>query len=475
MSCSVSKGIWLSSISIYSRCSSCLFNKAKVNSIFPATIRLYSAPSQPPSGKKVYLRDKPHINIGTIGHIDHGKTTLTAAITHVLSKKKMAKKKKYDEIDNLAEEKARGITIRISYVEYMTDNRYYTHSDCPGHADYIKNMITGTSQMDGAILVVAAVDGVMPQTREHLILAKQIGLENIIVFINKVDIADLEMVEVVEMEVRELLTQLGFQEEKTPFVRGSALAALKNTNSEIGANSILKLMDTVDKSIPVPQKNIDKPFLLSIEHTHSVPGRGTAVTGRIEQGIIHKGDEVVIEGYKKSFKTTVSGIESFHKQMDYGESGDQVGILVRGVKRDDVQRGMVMAKPNSISSHNHFDTHLYLLSKDEGGRPLPIVTAQYCFIYSKTLDIYSRIEVLGKEMLMIGEDGEVSFKTTKPIVMEVGQRFTIRMKNQTVGTGIVTKIHPNMTPEEEKIIQGGEKARRKAERIKARKEELKNR
>ena len=439
-------------------------------SVLPILCRKYATPSGPPGSKKVYSRDRPHINIGTIGHIDHGKTTLTAAITQVLSKKKLATKKSFDQIDNAPEEKRRGITINVAYVEYMTDNRHYSHTDCPGHSDFIKNMITGTSQMDGAILVVAATDGVMPQTREHLILAKQIGVEHIVVYINKIDVADAEMVELVEMEMRELLTQLDFKEENTPFVKGSALLALQGKSPDMGSSSIFNLMDAVDATVPVPTRDVDKPFTMFIEQPHTIPGRGTVCTGRIETGKIKKGEEVSIEGYGESYKTTVTGIETFHKSMDYGEAGDHVGALVRGLKRDDVKRGMVLAHPGATSQNSCIEAQVYLLTKEEGGRIKPLVHFQSAQIFSQTWNMFAQIDLLGKDMLMPGDDGTVKFRMHKPMVIPMGSKFTLRAAGQTAGTGVVTKYYPNLTKEEVEMIVGGKKARERAERKKERAE-----
>lgn len=328
----------------------------------------YAAPSASPAAKKVYQREKPHCNIGTIGHVDHGKTTLTAAITKVLAENKLAAAKKYEDIDNAPEEQARGITINVAHVEYATANRHYGHTDCPGHADYIKNMITGTSQMDGAILVVAATDGAMPQTREHLLLAKQIGIEHIVVFLNKADAADKEMLELVEMELRELLTEHGYNGDEVPIVTGSALCALEGKEPEIGRDAVMKLLDTVDSYIPTPIRELDKPFLMPIENVYSIPGRGTVVTGRLNRGVIKKGMECEIVGYNKFFKTTITGIEMFHKILEEAQAGDQLGALIRGVKREEVRRGMALCKPGTIKQHDHFEVQVYVLKKEEGGR-----------------------------------------------------------------------------------------------------------
>lgn len=312
------------------------------------------------SEKSVYQRDKPHCNVGTIGHVDHGKTTLTAAITTVLAEKDLAESKQYNEIDNAPEEKARGITINVAHVEYQTENRHYGHTDCPGHADYIKNMITGTNQMDGAILVVAATDGVMPQTREHLLLAKQIGIKYIVVFINKVDAADQEMVELVEMEIRELMSEMGYDGDNVPIVKGSALCALEGKKPEIGAEAIIKLLQEVDKHVPTPERDLDKPFLLPVENVYSIPGRGTVVTGRLERGVVKKGNECEFVGYNKVIKSTITGIEMFHKILEESQAGDQLGALVRGVKRDDIRRGMVMCKPGTVKAYDNVRIFIFL-------------------------------------------------------------------------------------------------------------------
>ncbi|XP_058789528.1 elongation factor Tu, mitochondrial-like [Phymastichus coffea] len=418
--------------------------------------------------KVVYSRDKPHVNIGTIGHVDHGKTTLTAAITKVLSEKELAKAKGYSEIDNAPEEKARGITINVAHIEYQTENRHYGHTDCPGHADYIKNMITGTAQMDGAILVVAATDGAMPQTKEHLLLAKQIGIEHIVVFINKVDAADAEMVELVEMEIRELMTEMGFNGDKVAVIKGSALCALEGKNPEIGKDAILKLLEACDNNVPVPERELDKPFLLPVEGTYSIAGRGTVVTGRLERGKLKKGTEVEFLGYEKSIKSTVTGIEMFHKILEYAEAGDQLGALVKGLKREDVRRGMVMAKPGSIKSHNHIEAQAYILTTEEGGRKKPIQDRIQLQMYSKTWDIPVSVTVPGKNMAMPGEDATLDLKLLKSMVCEKGQRFTLRDGNTTVGTGVITNLLTPLTEDEKFILLEGKKGIRKLERLKSR-------
>ncbi|GAB0087477.1 Carbamoyl-phosphate synthase small subunit, N-terminal domain [Sergentomyia squamirostris] len=411
--------------------------------------------------KKVFQRVKPHCNVGTIGHVDHGKTTLTAAITRVLSDKDLAESRKYTDIDNAPEEKARGITINVAHIEYQTENRHYGHTDCPGHADYIKNMITGTAQMDGAILVVAATDGVMPQTREHLLLAKQIGINYIVVFINKVDAADQEMVELVEMEIRELMTEMGFDGDNAPVVKGSALAALEGRDAEIGANAIFQLLDEVDKFIPTPERELDKPFLLPVENVYSIPGRGTVVTGRLERGTLKKGADCEFVGYNKVFKTTVTGVEMFHQILEEAHAGDQLGALVRGVKRDDIRRGMVMAKPGTVKAYDQFESQVYILNKDEGGRTKPFTNFIQLQMFSRTWDCAAQVTIPGKDMAMPGEDAKLQMRLLRPMVLEQGQRFTLRDGSLTLGTGVVTKVLPLLSDTERLSIQEGKKAREK--------------
>ncbi|XP_065562111.1 elongation factor Tu-like [Artemia franciscana] len=418
------------------------------------TSRLYST-------KEVYQRDKPHCNIGTIGHVDHGKTTLTAAITKVLSDKKMAKAMKYADIDNAPEEKKRGITINAAHVEYSTDNRHYGHTDCPGHADYIKNMITGTAQMDGAILVVAATDGPMPQTREHLLLAKQIGVPHVVVFINKCDAADAEMIELVEMELRELMSSMGYDGDNIPMVKGSALCALEGTNPGLGENAIMELLAQVDSYIPQPVRDLDKPFLLPVESVYSIPGRGTVVTGRLERGVIKKGMEAEFLGFGKQFKSVITGVEMFRQILDEAQAGDQIGALVRGLKRDDVKRGMFMGKPGTLKVQDHFESQVYVLNKDEGGRQRPITTYNQVNMFSKTWTITCEINLPDKELVMPGEDARIEMKLQKPCVMEQGQRFTIRDGSTTIGTGVVTKILPRLSEMERKLLVEGKKFREK--------------
>ncbi|KAJ3601335.1 hypothetical protein NHX12_032306 [Muraenolepis orangiensis] len=392
--------------------------------------------------KKTFSRDKPHVNIGTIGHVDHGKTTLTAAITKVLSEAGGARFKKYEDIDNAPEEKARGITINASHVEYSTANRHYAHTDCPGHADYVKNMITGTAQMDGCILVVAATDGQMPQTREHLLLARQIGVEHMVVFVNKADaVDDQEMLELVELEIRELLTEFGYDGEKTPVVIGSALCALESRQPEIGVDAVMKLLDIVDSYIPLPKRELDKPFLLPIETVYSIPGRGTVVTGTLERGLIKKGEDCEFVGHSRYFKTVVTGVEMFHQSLDRAEAGDNLGALVRGLKREDVRRGMVMCKPGSIKPHQKVKAQIYILTKEEGGRHKPFVSNFMPVMFSLTWDMACKVTLPNeKEMVMPGEDTSLTLTLRQPMVLEKGQRFTLRDGNRTIGTGLVTDI-----------------------------------
>ncbi|XP_062387821.1 elongation factor Tu, mitochondrial [Sardina pilchardus] len=394
--------------------------------------------------KKKFSRDKPHVNIGTIGHVDHGKTTLTAAITKVLAEAGGARYKKYEDIDNAPEEKARGITINASHVEYTTANRHYAHTDCPGHADYVKNMITGTAQLDGCILVVAATDGQMPQTREHLLLARQIGVEHVVVFVNKADaVDDKEMLDLVELEIRELLTEFGYDGENTPVVVGSALCALENKQPELGVDAVMKLLEIVDSYIPLPKRELDKPFLFPIEGVYSIPGRGTVVVGTLERGVIKKGDDCEFVGHNKSVKSVVTGIEMFHQSLDRAEAGDNLGALVRGLKREDIRRGMVMCKPGAIQPHQKIKAQVYVLSKDEGGRHKPFVTNFMPVMFSLTWDMACRVTLPGdKEMVMPGEDTSLTLTLRQPMVVEKGQRFTLRDGNKTIGTGLVTDIMP---------------------------------
>jgi elongation factor Tu len=392
--------------------------------------------------KEKFSRDKPHVNIGTIGHVDHGKTTLTAAITTVLAKAGMAKAAKYDEIDGAPEEKARGITINTAHVEYETEKRHYAHVDCPGHADYVKNMITGAAQMDGAILVVSATDGPMPQTREHILLARQVGVPKIVVFLNKVDMVDdADLLDLVEMEVRDLLTKYNFPGDDIPIIRGSALAGLDGTKPEIGEDAIKALMNAVDDYIDLPERPIDQPFLLPIEDVFSIAGRGTVVTGRVERGIVKVGEEIEIVGLKDTVKTTCTGVEMFRKLLDQGQAGDNVGVLLRGVKREDVERGQVLAKPGSITPHTVFEAEVYILSKDEGGRHTPFFSNYRPQFYFRTTDVTGHVVLPeGKEMVMPGDNLKLTIELISPIAMDEGLRFAIREGGRTVGAGVVTKI-----------------------------------
>lgn len=385
-------------------------------------------------------RTKPHVNIGTIGHVDHGKTTLTAAITTVLAKKGLAEAKKYEDIDNAPEEKARGVTINISHQEYETETRHYAHIDAPGHADYVKNMITGAAQMDGAILVVSAADGPMPQTREHILLAHQVGVPSIVVFLNKVDmVSDPELLELVEMEVRELLTKYHFPGDKIPFVKGSALKATQG-DPEAEAQ-ILELMKVVDEYIPTPVRDLDKPFLMPVEDVFSIKGRGTVVTGRIERGIVKVNDTMSIIGIRPNKETVVTGIEMFRKQLDEGQAGDNVGLLLRGVEKDDVERGQVVAKSGSITPHTEFECEVYILTKEEGGRHTPFFSGYRPQFYIRTTDVTGEIKLQeGVEMVMPGDNAKMFAKLIVPIAMEEGMRFAIREGGKTVGAGVATKI-----------------------------------
>ncbi|MEW5888146.1 MAG: elongation factor Tu [Pseudomonadota bacterium] len=392
--------------------------------------------------KGKFERTKPHVNVGTIGHVDHGKTTLTAAITTVLSSRFGGEARAYDQIDNAPEEKARGITINTAHVEYETANRHYAHVDCPGHADYVKNMITGAAQMDGAILVVSAADGPMPQTREHILLARQVGVPYIVVYLNKCDMVDdAELLELVEMEVRELLSKYEFPGDDIPIVKGSALKALEGDKGELGEGSILKLAEALDSYIPEPKRAIDGPFLMPIEDVFSISGRGTVVTGRVERGIVKVGDEVEIVGLRPTTKTTCTGVEMFRKLLDQGQAGDNVGVLLRGTKREEVERGQVLAKPGSITPHTHFTAEIYVLSKEEGGRHTPFFNGYRPQFYFRTTDVTGSIELpAGTEMVMPGDNVTITVKLIAPIAMEEGLRFAIREGGRTVGAGVVAKI-----------------------------------
>ncbi|MBI2058669.1 MAG: elongation factor Tu [Nitrospirae bacterium] len=393
--------------------------------------------------KQKFDRKKPHVNIGTIGHVDHGKTTLTSAITNVLARKGLAQARSYEEIDNAPEEKARGVTINVHHAEYETPTRHYAHVDCPGHADYIKNMITGAAQMDGAILVVSAPDGPMPQTREHILLARQVGVPHIVVFLNKCDaMEDKELLDLVELEVRELLTKYEFPGDKIPVVRGSAIKALEGDTSDIGEAAILKLMETIDTIIPEPVRDIDKPFLMPVEDVFSISGRGTVVTGRVERGKAKVGEEVEIVGFRATSKTVITGVEMFRKVLDEGRAGDNVGLLLRGTKKEDVERGQVVSKPGSVTPHTKFDGEVYILSKEEGGRHTPFFKGYRPQFYFRTTDVTGSVELpAGVEMVLPGDNVKMKVELITPIAMEEGLRFAIREGGKTVGAGVVAKIN----------------------------------
>ena len=392
--------------------------------------------------KEKFDRSKPHLNVGTIGHVDHGKTTLTAALTKVMGEKHGGESKAYDQIDNAPEERERGITIATAHVEYESDARHYAHVDCPGHADYVKNMITGAAQMDGAILVVSAADGPMPQTREHILLSRQVGVPYIVVYMNKADMVDdAELLELVEMEVRELLSAYDFPGDDIPLVTGSALKALEDDTSEIGKASIEKLVSAMDSYFPQPERDIEKPFLLPIEDVFSISGRGTVVTGRVERGVVHVGDEIEIVGVKATQKTICTGVEMFRKLLDQGEAGDNVGVLLRGTKREEVERGQVLAAPGSITPHTQFEAEIYILSKDEGGRHTPFFKGYRPQFYFRTTDVTGAMELPeGVEMVMPGDNTKCTVELIAPIAMEEGLRFAVREGGRTVGAGVVAKI-----------------------------------
>src|SRR5512134_2249683 len=392
--------------------------------------------------KEKFARTKPHVNVGTIGHVDHGKTTLTAALTKVMAETHGGTFMAYDQIDKAPEEKARGITISTAHVEYQSPNRHYAHVDCPGHADYVKNMITGAAQMDGAILVCSAADGPMPQTREHILLSRQVGVPYIVVFLNKADMVDdAELLELVEMEVRELLSKYDFPGDDTPIVTGSARSALEGDQTEIGVPSIIKLVDALDTWIPLPERDVDKAFLMPVEDVFSISGRGTVVTGRIERGIIKVGDEIEIVGIRPTQKTTVTGVEMFRKLLDHGQAGDNAGMLLRGTKRDDVERGQVLAKPGSITPHTEFEAEVYVLSKDEGGRHTPFFKGYRPQFYFRTTDITGAVTLPeGVEMVMPGDNIKMVVSLINPIAMAEGLRFAIREGGRTVGAGVVAKV-----------------------------------
>jgi elongation factor Tu len=392
--------------------------------------------------KQVFERTKPHVNVGTIGHVDHGKTTLSAALTTVLAKKYGGEERSYDQIDNAPEEKERGITIATSHLEYQSEKRHYAHVDCPGHADYVKNMITGAAQMDGAILVVSAADGPMPQTREHILLARQVGVPYIVVYLNKADMVDdKELLDLVEMEVRDLLTKYGFPGDKTPIVVGSALKALEGDTSELGVPSILKLVETMDSYIPVPERPLDKPFLMPIEDVFSISGRGTVVTGRVERGIVKVGEELEIIGLKPTTKTICTGVEMFRKILDEGRAGDNVGVLLRGTKREEVERGQVLAAPGSITPHTKFEAEVYVLTKEEGGRHTAFFKGYRPQFYFRTTDVTGEVILPeGVEMVMPGDNVKITINLIAPVAMEEGLRFAIREGGHTVGAGVVSKV-----------------------------------
>ena len=392
--------------------------------------------------KEKFERSKPHCNIGTIGHVDHGKTTLTAAITSVLAKQGKAEARAYDQIDGAPEERARGITISTAHVEYETDKRHYAHVDCPGHADYVKNMITGAAQMDGAILVVSAADGPKPQTREHVLLARQVGVPALVVYLNKMDLVDdPELVDLVEMEVRDLLSSYNFPGDEIPIIRGSALVALESGDPAVGEESIMKLMEAIDSYIPQPQRAVDKPFLLPIEDVFSISGRGTVVTGRVERGVIKVGEEVEIVGIRPTQKTTVTGVEMFRKLLDQGEAGDNIGALLRGTKREEVERGQVLAAPGTITPHTEFEAEVYVLTKEEGGRHTPFFANYRPQFYFRTTDVTGTVTLAeGVEMVMPGDNVRIKVELIAPIAMEENLRFAIREGGRTVGAGVVSKI-----------------------------------
>ncbi len=392
--------------------------------------------------KAKFERTKPHLNIGTIGHVDHGKTTLTAAITKVLAEKGSADFVPFDQIDKAPEERERGVTINIAHVEYQTDKRHYAHVDCPGHADYVKNMITGAAQMDGAILVVSAADGPMPQTREHILLARQVGVPSIVVYLNKADMVDdPELLELVELEVRELLSKYQFPGDDIPVITGSALKALEGEAGELGTDSIIRLMDAVDSYVPDPLRDVDKPFIMPVEDVFTISGRGTVVTGRVERGILHVGDEVEIVGLKETQKTVATGVEMFRKLLDEGQAGDNIGVLLRGVKRDEVERGQVLAKPRTVTPHTKFKAEAYILTKDEGGRHTPFFNGYRPQFYFRTTDV-TGVATLpeGTEMIIPGDNVHIDVDLITPIAMEDGLRFAIREGGRTVGAGVVTEI-----------------------------------
>jgi len=410
------------------------YNPKQTNAIFYNSLREFAT--------QKFSRDKPHLNVGTIGHVDHGKTTLTQAITRVLSEKGYAEAQSYEDIDRAPEEKERKITINVAHLEYETDNRHYGHIDCPGHADYVKNMITGAAQMDGAILVVAATDGPMPQTREHILLAKQVGIPKLVVFLNKCDMVDdEELLELVEMEIRELLDFYDFEGDETPIIRGSALAAAEGRDPELGADRVMELMATLDEKVPEPVRDVDKDFLMPIEDVFSIAGRGTVVTGRVEQGKIHVGDDVEIVGIKPTVKTAVTGVEMFKKILDYGMAGDNVGALLRGLKRDEVRRGQILCKPGTVKTATKFEAEIYALKADEGGRHTPFTTGYAPQFFFRTADVTGTVHLKeGTEMVMPGDNVPMIGEILVPIAIDKGLRFNIREGGRTIGTGVVTKV-----------------------------------
>ncbi|KAK8829220.1 hypothetical protein WA577_004487, partial [Blastocystis sp. JDR] len=420
--------------------------RAVKNFASPSMMRLVAGKQMVPAFTSVrnatYERKKPHCNIGTIGHVDHGKTTLTAAITKVLAEKHLAEFSAYDQIDKAPEERARGITINSTHVEYETENRHYAHVDCPGHADYVKNMITGAAQMDGAILVVSAVDGPMPQTREHILLARQVGVPSIVVFMNKIDLVDdPELVELVEMEIRELLNFYKYPGDDIPIIKGSALCALEGRDDKIGKDKVLELMKTVDEYFPLPQRKLDKDFLMAVEDVYSIQGRGTVVTGRVEQGRVKVGDPVEVCGLKPTLPTVVTGVEMFHKSMTEGQAGDNVGLLLRGVKREEVLRGQLVCKPKSVKVHHKFEANVYALTKDEGGRHTPFTTNYSPQFFIRTADVAGKITLpKDKEMVMPGDNATMQIELQKPVGLHEGLRFALRDGGKTIGAGVISKI-----------------------------------
>ncbi|XP_067928800.1 elongation factor Tu 2-like [Watersipora subatra] len=425
------------------------------------------APPPKPGGKKTFVRDKPHLNVGTIGHVDHGKTSLTAAITKVLAEGKNAQYRKYEEIDNAPEEKARGITINAATVSYSTDNRHYGHVDCPGHADYIKNMITGAAAMEGAILVVAATDGAMPQTKEHMILAKQIGIEKIVVFVNKCDAAEEEVIELVEMEIREMLTHYGFDGEECPVIKGSALAALEDRDEKIGTEAVKELLAAMDSYIPQPERDLDKPFYMPIELTYSIPGRGTVVSGKLERGTVKQGDKCSILGYGVEMDSIVNSVEMFKQSLDKAEAGDNCGALLRGIKRNEIRRGQVLCKPKTCSIHNHVEAQVYILSQAEGGTNKPITNHFQPQMFYQTWNYPAYIELKDGKMIMPGEDATITLAVKGKMVMEKGGRFTLRSGAKTLGYGVVSNILPDIDMDiyeaEKKKVKKAEKKAQEAE------------